>query len=55
MSFNIRNHMPLVTDSKLDGLAVEKGMQRIEVALLVGATCVAVVLFSVVSVLIHLS
>lgn len=55
MSFEIRNHMPLPADSKIDGLTVETGMQRIEIALLVGATGIAVVLFSVVSMLIHLS
>jgi hypothetical protein len=54
MSLDIQSRMPLAVDSPIDDEA-EQGMQRIEVALLVGATSIAIVLFSVVSVLIHLS
>jgi hypothetical protein len=54
MSLDIRSHMPLAVDLTDDETA-EKRMQRIEMALLIGATSIAVVLFSVLSVLIHLS
>jgi len=54
MSLDIRSHLPLAADSTADDEA-EKRMQRVEIALLAGATGVAVVLFSVLSVLIHLS
>ncbi|MBZ0146238.1 MAG: hypothetical protein K8F62_01680 [Pseudorhodoplanes sp.] len=54
MSLDIRSHLPLAADSIADDEA-EKSMQRVEIALLAGATGVAVVLFSVLSVLIHLS
>jgi hypothetical protein len=55
MSLDIRSHMPLAVDSPADELANEKKMRRLEIALLVSATGIAVVLFSVASVLIHLS
>ncbi len=55
MSLDIRSHMPLAVDLTIDDTMVEKRMQRIEIALLLGATSIAIVLFSVVSVLIHLS
>jgi len=55
MSLDIRSHMPLAVDATVDDIAAEKRMQRIEIALMIGATGIAVVLFSVVSVLIHLS
>ena len=55
MSLDSQSHMPLAVDSMIDDDLVEKRMQRIEIALLLGATSIAVVLFSVVSVLIHLS
>ncbi|MES1154952.1 MAG: hypothetical protein ABUL48_00845 [Pseudorhodoplanes sp.] len=54
MSLDIRSHMPLAIDLADDEMA-QKRMQRIEIALLIGATSIAVVLFSVLSVLIHLS
>jgi hypothetical protein len=54
MSLDIRSHLPLAADSTTDDEA-GKRMQRVEIALLVGATCIAVTLFSVLSVLIHLS
>jgi hypothetical protein len=55
MSLDIRSYMTLAVDNPADELANEKKMRRLEIALLVGATSVAVVLFSVASVLIHLS
>jgi hypothetical protein len=55
MSLDIRSHMPLAVDSPAEEMANEKKMRRLEIALLVSATGVAVVLFSVASVLIHLS
>jgi hypothetical protein len=55
MSLDIRSHMPLAADSLADEIAAEKRSQRLEMAFLVGATGVAIVLFSFVSVLIHLS
>jgi hypothetical protein len=54
MSLDIRSHLPLAADSTADDEADQR-MQRVEIALLTGATCVAVVLVSVLSVLIHLS
>ncbi len=54
MSLDIRSHLPLAADSTADEEA-QRRMQRVEIALLAGATCIAVVLFSVLSVLIHLS
>jgi hypothetical protein len=54
MSLDIRSHLPLAVDSVADEIA-EKRMQRIETALLMAAAGIAVVLFSFVSVLIHLA
>ena len=54
MSLDIRSHLPLAVDATADEEA-QKRMQRIEVMLLTGGACIAAVLFSVVSVLIHLS
>jgi hypothetical protein len=54
MSLDIRSHLPLAVDATADEEA-QKRMQRIEIALMAGAACIAVVLFSVASVLIHLS
>ncbi len=55
MSLEIRSDLTLAVDNPADELANEKKMRRLEIALLVGATSIAVVLFSVASVLIHLS
>ena len=55
MSLDIRSYMTLAVDNPADELANEKKMRRLEITLLVGATSIAVVLFSVASVLIHLS
>ena len=55
MSLDIRSHMPLAIDATVDDEISERRMQRIETALLIATTSVAIVLFSVVSVLIHLS
>ena len=54
MSLDIRSHLPLAVDATADKEA-QKRMQRIEIALMAGAACIAVVLFSVASVLLHLS
>jgi hypothetical protein len=54
MSLDIRSQRPLAVELAVDEVA-EKRMQRIETALLVAAAGIAVVLFSVVSVLVHLS
>jgi hypothetical protein len=54
MSLDIRSHLPLAVDTTADE-ETDRKMQRIEIALLAGATSIAIVLFSVVSVLIHLS
>ena len=54
MSLDIRSHMPLAVDTSVNDVT-ERRMQRIETALLIGAAGIVVVLFSVVSVLIHLS
>jgi hypothetical protein len=55
MSLDIRSHMPLAVDLAADEIAIEKRMQRLEIVLLVGLTAVAIVLFSVASVLVHLA
>jgi len=55
MSLDIHSHMPLAVDATVDDITAEKRMQRVEIALLAGATGIALVLFSFVSVLIHLS
>lgn len=55
MSLDIRSHMPLAVDLTADEIAAEKRMQRLEMALLVGLTTIAIVLFSAASVLIHLA
>ena len=54
MSLDIRSHLPLAVDAVADEIA-EKRMQRIETALLMAAAGIAVVLFSFVSVLVHLA
>jgi len=54
MSLDLRSHRPLAAELVADHVA-QKRMQRIETALLVAAASIAVVLFSVVSVLVHLS
>ena len=46
MSLDIRSHMPLAVDIPADEMANEKKMRRLEIALLVSATGIAVVLFS---------
>lgn len=55
MSLDIRSHLPVAVDLSVDEAVAEQRMQRIETALLIAATAIAVVLCSVVSVLVHLA